>query len=68
MVSYDFRGVTEIFDKIDVGPLATLKKWNVFWEQSKAISQVCHEYQWADICVRVLTSQWPSKPNNKCII
>ena len=50
MVSCDFRRVVEISDEIDVGPLDTLKKWNVFWEQCIAINQVCHEYQWTDIC------------------
>ena len=54
--------------KKDVGPLETLKKWNVFGEQCIAINQVCHEYQWADICVRVLPSQWSSKPNKRYII
>ena len=55
MVSCDFRRVTEIFDKIDVRPLETLKKWNVFWE-CMVINQVYHEYHLADICVRVLAS------------
>ena len=32
------------------------------------ISQVCHEHQWADMCVRVLASQGLSKPNSRCII
>ena len=56
MVSCDLCRVTEIFDKIDVGPLETLKKRNVFWEQCIVINQVCHEYQLADICVRILAS------------
>ena len=56
MVSCDLCRVTEIFDKIDVGPLETLKKQNVFWEQCIVINQVCHEYQLADICVRILAS------------
>ena len=33
MVSCDFHRVTEIFDKIDAGPLESLKKPNVSWEQ-----------------------------------
>ena len=32
MVSCDFRRVIRISDKIDVGPLETLKKWSVFLE------------------------------------
>ena len=44
MVSCDFRRITEILDKIDMGPLETPKKWNVFWEQWIFINQVCHEY------------------------
>ena len=44
MVSCDFRRVTEIFDKMGVGPLEALKKGNVFWEQCLAINQVCHAY------------------------
>ena len=50
MISCDFRRVITMSDKIDVGPLETLKKWNVFWEQCVYISQVCHEHQWADMC------------------
>ena len=61
MVSRNFRRVTEILDKIDMGPLETPKKWKVFWEQWIVINQVCHEYQWADICVRVLASKQSSK-------
>ena len=45
MVVYDFRRVTEIFDKIDVGPLETLKKWNISWEKRIVINQACYEYQ-----------------------
>ena len=60
--SCDFFRVITIFDKIDVGPLETLKKWNVFWEQCIDINQVFHENQWADIRVRVLASQRSSKP------
>ena len=33
-----FAGVIEISDKIDVRPLETLKKWNVFWKQCIAIN------------------------------
>ena len=33
----DLRRVTKISDKTDVGPLATLKQWNVFWEQCLGI-------------------------------
>ena len=44
MVSWDFRRVTEIFDKVGVGPLEALKKGNVFWEQCLAINEVRHEY------------------------
>ena len=51
MISCDFRRVITISHKIDVGPLETLKKWKVFWEQYIAINQVCHEYQCIDICV-----------------
>ena len=64
----DFHKVITISDKIDVVPLETLKKWSVFWEQCIEINQVCNEYQWADICVRLLESQRSSKPNNRCII
>ena len=39
MISCDFRKVFTIFDKIDVGPLETLKKWNVLWEQCTDINQ-----------------------------
>ena len=61
--------VITISDKIDVGPLETLKKWKVFWgKQCIDINQVCHEYQWADICVRFVASQRSSKPNSRCII
>ena len=66
--SCDFSNVITISDKIDVGPLQTLKKWKVFWEQCIAINLVGHEYQWANICVRVLASQRSSKSNNRCII
>ena len=58
-----FRMVITISNKIDVGPLKTLKKWNVFWEQCRNINHVCHEYQWADVSVRVLVGQLSSKPN-----
>ena len=68
MISCDFRRVIIISDKIDVGLLETPKKSNVFWELCIDINQVCHEYQWADICVTVLASQRSSKPNNRCII
>ena len=68
MILYDFRRVITIFDKIDVGPLEALKKWNAFWEQCIDINQVCREYQWADISVRVLACQRLSKPNSRCII
>ena len=53
MVLCDFRTVIEIFGKIDVGPLEAFKKWN---EQCMVINQVCHEYQLADFCVRILES------------
>ena len=43
-------------------------KRNVFWEQYIDINQVCHGYQWTDICVRVLAIQWSSKPNSRCTI
>ena len=66
--SCDFFRVITIFDKKDVGPLETLKKWNIFWEQCIDINQVFHEYQWADICVRVLASQRSSKPSRARII
>ena len=49
MASCDFRRVTELFDKLDVRPLQTPKKGNVFWEQCLAINQVCNKYQCADI-------------------
>ena len=68
MISSDFRKVITISDKIDEGPLEILKKLNVFWEQCTDINQACHEYQWADICVRVLASQRSSKPNSRCIL
>ena len=68
IISYDFRRVITISDNIDVGPLETLKKWNVSWEQCIDINQACHEYQLADICVRVLAIQRLSKPNSRCII
>ena len=50
MVSCDFRNVFKISNKIDVEPLETLKKWNVFREQCIAINQVCHEYEWTAMC------------------
>ena len=68
MVSCNFCSVIEVSDKIDVQPLETLKKRNVFWEQGTAINQMSHQYQWVDICVRVLASQRSLKPNSKCII
>ena len=52
MISCDFRRVITISDKIDVGQVETLKKWNVFWEQCININQVCHDYQWIDIWVK----------------
>ena len=57
MISCDSRRVITISNKIDVGPLEIFKNRNVFWEQYIDINQVCHEYQWADICVKVLASQ-----------
>ena len=60
--------VITISDKTDVGPLRKFKKLNVFWEQCIDINEVCREHQWADICVRVLASQWSSKLNGRCII
>ena len=57
IISCDFRRVITISDKIDKGPLETLKKLDVFWEQCIDINQVCHEHQWAEFCVRVLGSQ-----------
>ena len=42
IVSCDFRRVIEISNEIDAGPVETLKKRNVFWEQCIAINQVCH--------------------------
>ena len=57
VISCDLRRVITILDKIYVGALETLKKWNVFWEQCIDINQVYHEYQWADICITVLASQ-----------
>ena len=68
IISCNFRKIIIISDKIDVGPLETLKKLNVFWEQSIDINQICHEYQWVDICVRVLAGQRSSKPICRCII
>ena len=68
LVSCDFRKVIAISDKLEVVSLETLKKWNVFWEQFIDISHACHEYLWADICVRVLESQRSSKPNSRSII
>ena len=47
------RATHYISDKIDVIPLETLKKLNVFWELYIAINQVCHEYQWAGISMIV---------------
>ena len=61
------RKVIKISDKIYVGPLETLTKLNFFREQCIDINQVSHEYQWADISVRVLASQRSSKPNIRCI-
>ena len=63
MILCDFRRVITISDKTDVGPLEALKKLNIL-----KISQVCHEYHWADIFVRVLASQRSSKPSSSCII
>ena len=37
--------LSEISDKIDVGPLKALKKLNAFSEQCLAINQVYHEYR-----------------------
>ena len=68
MILCYFHSVVTIFNKTHVGLLETLKKWNVFWEQCIDTNQICHEYQWVDICVRVLTSQRPSEPNSRCII
>ena len=62
MVSCDFRKVITISDKMNVGPLETLKKLNIL-----KINQVRHEYQWADIYVRVLASKPSSNPNSRCI-
>ena len=56
IVSCDFPRVTETFDKIDVGLLKTLRKRNVFWEQCMVNNQVCHEFQLADIWMRILAS------------
>ena len=64
----DFRRVITISDKTDVEPLETLKKLNVFWEQCIDINQVCHEYQWADICMRVLANKRSPNSNSRCII
>ena len=44
MVPCDFRRVVEISDKIDVGPLETLNKCNVFWELPVAINQISVEW------------------------
>ena len=44
MVSCDFRWVIKISGKIDVGPLETLKKLNVFWDKRTDIIQVSPEY------------------------
>ena len=57
IISCNFRKIIIISDKIDVGPLETLKKLNVFWEQCIDINQICHECQWVDICVRVFAGQ-----------
>ena len=43
MISFDFRRLITISDEIDVGPLETLKKWNIFWKQCIDISQVCYQ-------------------------
>ena len=67
IISCDFCEITKILDKLDVGSLKTLKKWKVFWEQCININQVCRDYQWADICVRVLASQPSSKPNSSIL-
>ena len=57
MVLCDIRKGITISDTIDVRPLETLKKLNVFWEQCMNFNKVCHEHQWADTYVRVLLSQ-----------
>ena len=57
LILCEFHRVITISDKIDVGPLETLKKWNVFWEQCVDINQVYHEHQWAGIYMRVLASK-----------
>ena len=44
IISCDFCRVITISGKIDVGPLETLKKWNLFCQQCMDINQVCHEY------------------------
>ena len=68
MILCDFARVITISDKTDLEPLETLKKWSIFWEEFIDINQFSHEYQWADICVRVLASQRSSQPNSRCII
>ena len=65
MISCDFRRVITISDKID--PLET-QEMKRFLGAVLDINQVCHEYQWADICLRVLVSQRSSKPSSRCII
>ena len=56
----EIRRVIEISDKIDVETLKTLKKLSVFWEQSIAINQVCHKYQWVDIYMLFISVVWPT--------
>ena len=50
------------------GTLRNTPEMERFWELGIDINLVCHEYQLADIYMRVLTSQRSSKPNSKCII
>ena len=68
MILCHFPRVITISVKINMGPLEALKKWNIFLEQCIDINQLCHGYQWADFCVRVLVSQRSSNPNTRCII
>ena len=64
MVSCDFDRVIELSDKIDERPVRNTQEIMRFLgtvHRYLDINQVCHGYQWADICARVLASHRSSK-------
>ena len=50
--NFDFCRVITICDKIDVGPLETLKKWNIFWEQCVDISGLISAWEFWQVSDR----------------